>query len=73
MDLLKKISFRWIVDIAVINGLENKVFAKNDFIRTESYVIRLKTKGIEKLMELLNTQFAIIGVGWTQALWHSGT
>ena len=49
---------RWIVDIAVINGLENKVFAKNDFIRTESYVIRLKTKGIEKLMELLNTQFA---------------
>jgi len=44
--------------IAVINGLENKVFAKNDFIRTESYVIRLKTKGIEKLMELLNTQFS---------------
>jgi CRISPR-associated protein Cas1 len=50
--------FRWLVDIAVINGLENKVFAKNDFIRTESYVIRLKTKGIEKLMELLNTQFS---------------
>jgi CRISPR-associated protein Cas1 len=50
--------YRWIVDIAVINGLENKVFAKNDFIRTESYVIRLKTKGIEKLMDLLNTQFA---------------
>jgi len=45
--------------IAVINGHEKKVFAKNDFIRTESYVIRLKTKGIEKLMELLNTQFAV--------------
>ncbi len=49
--------FRWLVDIAVINGLENKVFNKKDFMLTENYNIRLRPNGTSKLMDELNAQF----------------
>lgn len=50
--------FRWLVDVTVINGLENKLFFKNDFVRTENYIIRLKPQAVEKLVNELNTQFS---------------
>jgi CRISPR-associated protein Cas1 len=42
--------FRWLVDVAVIIGLEKKMFDKKDFIRTENYNIRLRPGGAEKLI-----------------------
>jgi CRISPR-associated protein Cas1 len=49
--------FRWLVDVAVITGLEKKVFTNKDFIRTENYIIRLRPNGVKKLMTELNYQF----------------
>ena len=43
--------FRCLIDIAVINVLEKKLFDKKDFIRTENYNIRLKPSGAKKLTE----------------------
>jgi CRISPR-associated protein Cas1 len=48
--------FRWMVDVAIINALENQVFTKKDFIRTENYVIRLSSAGTKKLLESVNVQ-----------------
>jgi CRISPR-associated protein Cas1 len=50
--------FRWLVDVTIIRCLENEVFYKNDFIRTENYIIRLKEKAIEKLVNELNQTFS---------------
>jgi CRISPR-associated protein Cas1 len=50
--------FRWIVDVTVINALENKLFFKNDFVRTENFIIRLKPQAVEKLVNELNNQFS---------------
>lgn len=41
--------FRCLIDIAVINGLEKKVFTKSDFIMTENYNIRLRPSGTKKI------------------------
>ncbi len=49
--------FRWIVDLAISDALERKVFNKKDFIRTENYNIRLKPSGAEKLTHELEKQF----------------
>ena len=49
--------FRWIIDVAVINALENKVFEKSDFMMTENYNIRLRPIGVEKLIKEVNAQF----------------
>jgi CRISP-associated protein Cas1 len=49
--------FRWIVDQAVITALENKVFDKKDFIRTENYNIRIRPQGVEKLLNEVNSMF----------------
>jgi CRISPR-associated protein Cas1 len=43
--------FRWAIDLAVIKALENKIFNKGDFIRTESYNLKLRTSGAKKLTE----------------------
>ncbi|MCD6476972.1 MAG: CRISPR-associated endonuclease Cas1 [Candidatus Aenigmarchaeota archaeon] len=49
--------FRWLVDYAIINALENKVFVKKDFIRTENYNIRLRPSGAKKLTKELEKIF----------------
>lgn len=49
--------FRCLVDIAIINGLEKKVFDKTDFIRTENYNIRLRPSGAKKLIQELEEVF----------------
>jgi len=50
--------FRWLVDVAVITGLEKKVFDKKDFIRTENYNIRIRPNGVEKLVREVVEQFS---------------
>jgi CRISPR-associated protein Cas1 len=50
--------FRWLVDVAVITGLEKRVFDKKDFIRTENYNIRIRPNGVEKLISELASQFS---------------
>jgi CRISPR-associated protein Cas1 len=42
--------FRCLVDVAVINCLEKRVFTRDDFIRTENYNLRLKPNGAKKLI-----------------------
>lgn len=48
--------FRWLIDLAIINALEKKVFDKKDFIRTENYNIKLKTSGAKKLVKEIENQ-----------------
>jgi len=50
--------FRWIVDVAIITGLEKKIFDKKDFVRTENYNIRIRPSGVEKLIRELANQFS---------------
>ncbi len=42
--------FRFLVDLAVINLLENKTLENKDFIRTENYNLRLKPTGAKKVV-----------------------
>jgi CRISPR-associated protein Cas1 len=49
--------FRWLIDTAIINGLEKKVFNKKDFIRTENYNIKLRSSGARKLIKEVERQF----------------
>lgn len=49
--------FRWLVDVAILNALERKVFTKKDFIRTENYNIRLRPSGSKKLLMEIERQF----------------
>jgi CRISPR-associated protein Cas1 len=46
--------FRWLVDLTIIQALENKVFHKKDFIRTDDYIIRIRPEGVKKLMSELD-------------------
>lgn len=46
--------FRFIVDMAVINLIEKGVMENKDFIRTESYSLRLKPSGAKKLTDEFN-------------------
>ncbi len=50
--------FRWLVDVAVITCLENRIFDHKDFIRTENYNMRIRPKGVEKLVVELNGAFS---------------
>jgi CRISPR-associated protein Cas1 len=50
--------FRWLIDVAILNGLENKVFDKKDFIRTENYNIRLRPSGASKLTKEIEKQMS---------------
>jgi len=47
--------FRVLIDLAIINALEQGVFKKTDFIRTENYNLRLKPSGAKKLIEYVST------------------
>lgn len=49
--------FRWLIDVAVINSMENKTFDKKDFIRTENYNMRLRPSGAKKLIKEVERQF----------------
>jgi len=50
--------FRWLVDLTIIQALENNLFHKKDFIRTEDYIIRLRPDGAKKLVEELDNTFS---------------
>jgi CRISPR-associated protein Cas1 len=49
--------FRFLVDLAVINLIETNGIDKKDFIRTESYSLRLRATGAKKLTEAVNSCF----------------
>lgn len=46
--------FRFLVDMAVISHVESKKMDNGDFIRTESYSLRLKPSGAKKVTEESN-------------------
>ena len=46
--------FRFLVDLAVISLIDSKKMDDKDFIRTESYSLRLKPSGAKKLTEEFN-------------------
>jgi CRISPR-associated protein Cas1 len=46
--------FRFLVDMAVISLIESKKMDNTDFIRTESYSLRLKPSGAKKVTEEFN-------------------
>ena len=50
--------FRFLIDLAIIDCLENKTFTKKDFLRTENYNLRLRPKGAQKLTEAVNKQLS---------------
>jgi len=50
--------FRWLVDLTIIQTLENNLFHKKDFIRTEDYIIRLRPTGVKKLVGELDKTFS---------------
>jgi len=50
--------FRCLIDLAIINSLEKKVFQKEDFIRTENYNIKLKPSGAKKLVQEVEAAFS---------------
>ena len=49
--------FRFLIDLAVINLIENKSMEKRDFIRTENYNLRLRPTGARKLVSEIQNQF----------------
>ncbi|AFV25260.1 CRISPR-associated Cas1 family protein [Methanolobus psychrophilus R15] len=46
--------FRFLVDLSVINLIESEKMENKDFIRTESYSLRLKPSGAKKVTEEFN-------------------
>ena len=50
--------FRWMVDIAVIEALEKKVFSKKDFMLTENYNLMIRPEGVKRLIGLLDARFS---------------
>lgn len=49
--------FRWLIDVAIIKALENKVFSKKDFVITENYNIKLKPDATKKLIREIDSMF----------------
>jgi CRISPR-associated protein Cas1 len=49
--------FRFLVDLAVLSLIERDCMEKKDFIRTESYSLRLRPTGAKKLTEEINLWF----------------
>ena len=46
--------FRFLVDLAIINLVENDTIEKKDFIRTENYNLRLRPTGAKKVLNEFN-------------------
>jgi len=49
--------FRFLIDLAVIDLIENNVMKKRDFIRTENYTLKLRPTGAKKMVDAINKQF----------------
>ncbi|WP_052727918.1 CRISPR-associated endonuclease Cas1 [Methanosarcina vacuolata] len=47
---LRKVGFRFLVDLAVISLIESGAMESKDFIRTENYNLRLKPTGARKIV-----------------------
>jgi len=47
--------FRFLVDLAVINLIENNTMEKKDFVVTENYNLRLRSSGAKKIVNELPT------------------
>ena len=66
--------FRFLVDLAVISLIESEKMDNKDFIRTESYSLRLKPSGAKKITEEFNkwmnrkTPYQKQSVMWSYAL-----
>jgi CRISPR-associated protein Cas1 len=48
--------YRFLIDLAVLDLIENKLVDKTDFIRTENYTLRLLPTGAKKLIAAIDTQ-----------------
>jgi CRISPR-associated protein Cas1 len=46
--------FRFLIDLAVISLIERRSMTKADFIRTETYTLRLKPSGVKKVTVEVN-------------------
>jgi CRISPR-associated protein Cas1 len=66
--------FRFLVDLAVINLIETERMDAKDFIRTESYSLRLKLSGAKKVTEEFQSwmnqkiPYQINSVTWSYSL-----
>lgn len=49
--------FRFLVDLAVVNLVERDAMTAKDFVRTESYALRLRPTGARKMTEEVNAWF----------------
>ena len=47
--------FRFLVDLAVLNLVEKDTMEKKDFIRTESFTLKLRASGTRKITQELNS------------------
>jgi len=47
--------FRFLVDLAVLKLIEKGTMEKKDFIRTESFTLKLRASGTQKITNELNT------------------
>ncbi|WP_292372616.1 CRISPR-associated endonuclease Cas1 [Methanosarcina sp. UBA411] len=64
--------FRFLVDLAVINLIENNIMEKKDFVVTENYNLRLKGPGAKKIVnEFSNMLNKTVGYGDKQTTWWS--
>ena len=60
--------FRFLIDMAVIQLIESRTLEKTDFIRTETYTLRLRPNGAKKLTkaieDMLNRKVSFLGQNW---------
>jgi len=49
--------FRFLIDLAVLDLIENNTMTKSDFIRTDNYNLRLRSTGAKKVLESINKWF----------------
>ncbi|WFN35233.1 CRISPR-associated endonuclease Cas1 [Methanogenium sp. S4BF] len=49
--------FRFLVDLAVVNLVERDAMTAKDFVRTESYALRLRPTGARRMTEEVNAWF----------------
>jgi len=46
--------FRFVIDLAIIDLVENDKMEKKDFVRTESFTLRLRASGAQKVTQAVN-------------------
>jgi len=63
--------YRFLIDLAVISVIENDIFEKKDFIRTENYNLRLRPSGAKKLLTEIEKQFnKVVEFNGKSCSWH---